>query len=135
MITDENYYYPETEQELACFIGGPYMIKCDGVYSYGKHGDSSTLSHEDLEFIENGFKYRIPKFTLDDLSVGDTIGFRTKNKGDYHRRFTVIVDDKDMAWFKEKFNEVIANELRFKDALLQIGRNTWVEIKTGANNE
>lgn len=113
MKTDENYYYPETEKERVYFIGSEY----DEMYSIGGWTDPCDykLYIDDFEQLSR-VKIRIPKFTLEDLKDKDIVFYLCELR---------VVNKYLIEQIKKDIEVGCVEKLE-----LQIGRNTWVEIKT-----
>lgn len=119
MKTDDNYYYPESAEELSAFYG----IECETRHI---RWQLTKINHVDLEVIElQGDEYRIPKFTLDDLKVGDVVRYKDSN-GNYQ------IEELYSYYYKSlvldnmipKDNSGYLNPIE-----LLISRNLWVEVK------
>ena len=116
MKTDDNYYYPETPEELSAFYGMECEIN-DGFLPWSKW----QIIYTDLDVDFSHIKFRIPKFTLDDLKVGDVV------KGlavSYNPIFMELEYNEDLEGFKEDLRN---DYIRLPKLL--ISRNLWVEVK------
>jgi len=120
MTFDENYIYPTTPEELACF--------------YGWEGETrhirwqlTKINHVDLEVIKlQGDEYRIPLPTLSDLKVGDVVRFKDSN-GNYQ------IEELYNYYYKSLVLEnMIPKDSKkgyLNDIELHLGRNLWVKVK------
>jgi len=109
MKTDKDYYYPETPEELSAFYG----------YRYEVMGIEKTWIDEynhltDVQIGNPPRFYRIPKFTLDDLKVGDVVR--------YEGSVIELFDETQLEYFKRHYIDGYSVELL-------ISRNLWVEVK------
>ena len=113
MRTDENYIYPTTPEELACF--------------YGWEGETrhirwqlTKINHVDLEVIKlQGDEYRIPLPTLNELKVGDVVRFYNRI-GHYQR----VKEIRNL----ESTKQMLSGHAVFL-VELHLGRNLWVKVK------
>ena len=100
MKTDKDYYYPETPKELSAFYGMECEVELDG-----------------MSLDNSPSFYRIPKFTLDDLKVGDVV----RVLGD-KEELIEIKHDTMLHW-------LVNHIAPMKPIELLISRNLWVEVK------